>query len=166
VLNLDAQSSLKVIAMMRDIQFGRQRGGSIFNILPYIEESSISIAQIADGSSNTYFAGEKHLNSNHYTTGMDPADNETWCTGWNNDNYRLAGTRKPGQECTEESHLKPIPDTPGYGDAFRFGSAHPTEFHVVLGDGSASGISYDVDSETHRRLANRGDGLTIGSDSL
>src|SRR5690606_25462742 len=49
--------------------------------------SVIEIGDLTDGTSKTYFAGEKYLDATHYTTGNDPADNETWCTGYNNDNF-------------------------------------------------------------------------------
>ena len=114
--------------------------------------STITIAQVEDGTSHTYLAGEKYLNPNHYTTGGDPADNETWCTGWNNDNYRVA---KYGD------YLPPMSDRPGFGDSNRFGSAHVSDFHAVFCDGSVRSISYSIDPEMHARLANRKDGLSV-----
>ncbi len=116
------------------------------------ERSTIAISQIEDGTSNTYLAGEKYLNPNHYTTGGDPADNETWCTGWNNDNYRVA---------RYGAFLPPLRDTPGVGYANRFGSAHAGGFNAVFCDGSVHSISFSIDPEMHARLANRKDGLSV-----
>ena len=69
---------------------------SVFTGVTY-HRSEVTIAEIKDGASKTYMAGEKYLNPLHYLTGGDPADNETWCTGWNNDNNRVgwAGGFKP-----------------------------------------------------------------------
>ncbi|MEM9658116.1 MAG: DUF1559 domain-containing protein, partial [Planctomycetota bacterium] len=130
------------------------------------DRSMIRLAQITDGTSNTYFAGEKYLNPEHYLTGGDAADNETWCTGWNNDNFRIAGDCDPNRGCTANQYIPPLPDTPGFQSSVRFGSAHPATFHVVHCDGSTRGISYDIDPETHRRLANREDSETIDASAF
>ena len=111
--------------------------------------STVTIADIVDGTSHTYLAGEKYLNPQHYTTGMTGADNETWCTGWNNDNYRSAGI---GTQV-----LPPKQDTLGFEDGVRFGGPHVAGFNVVMCDGSVRTIAYSVDGMTHRFLGNRAD---------
>jgi prepilin-type N-terminal cleavage/methylation domain-containing protein len=121
------------------------------------EFSEVQLGQIADGTSNTYLAGEKYINAAHYETGGDPADNETWCTGWNNDNYRVA----KGVGTTE--YWPPLQDIAGIGYADRYGSAHPAGFHAVFCDGHVDQIEYGVEPELHRRRANRNDGLSINS---
>ena len=52
------------------------------------QRSEVKIKHLTDGTSHTYIIGEKYINPNHYETGPDGADNETWCTGFNNDNFR------------------------------------------------------------------------------
>jgi len=121
--------------------------------------SEVTLAQVTDGTSNTYFAGEKYLDANHYTTGGDPADNETWCTGWNNDNYRVAAK-------SLTVYYPPLPDIAGITSATSFGSAHPSTFHVAFCDGSARGLTFDIGEDVHRRLANRQDGLTVDAEEL
>ena len=47
-----------------------------------------------------------------------------------------------------------------------FGSAHGNGFQVAFCDGSVKMMSYFIEFETHRRLANRKDGLTIDGKRL
>ena len=117
--------------------------GKLFSGVVY-ERSELSLKRILDGTSKTYFVGEKYLDAQHYTTGGDPADNETWCTGWNNDNYRIA------------LH-PPIRDRPGLRDTTRFGSAHAEGFQVAYCDGSGKMVNYNVDLPVHQAAAHRAD---------
>lgn len=113
------------------------------------QRSSIRLSNIPDGSSKTYLIGEKYLTPRHYSTGLTSADNETWCTGYNNDLFRNA-------------FYEPMQDTDqGDGSSKRFGSAHPAVWLMGFCDGSIHVINFDLDLETHRKLANRKDGLLM-----
>ena len=105
--------------------------------------SQITTAHISDGASCTYFAGEKYLNPDAYFSGTDGADNENAYSGWNNDNYRDASFSYTPQQ-----------DTAGISNTFCFGSVHAAGCQFVFCDGSVHNISYSIDAETHRRLAN------------
>lgn len=107
--------------------------------------SKIALKHISDGSSNTYMVGEKHIKTIFYFNGGDGGDNETWCTGYNNDNYR-------------SGRLPPIADDPEVEHSEQFGSAHPSTWHVAYCDGSVHGLSYDIDPKIHRCMASRNDG--------
>jgi prepilin-type N-terminal cleavage/methylation domain-containing protein len=109
------------------------------------ERSEVGVHHIEDGTSATYLIGEKYLNPLAYETGNDPGDNETWCTGFNNDNYR-------------SGFDLPVVDTPGVAYQNRFGSAHPTGWHMSWCDGHVDYQSYDIDQFVHRGNANRSDG--------
>jgi prepilin-type N-terminal cleavage/methylation domain-containing protein/prepilin-type processing-associated H-X9-DG protein len=109
--------------------------------------SMITMADVADGTSNTYLAGEKYLNPDCYYTGNDGGDNGTFPQGVNADNSRWTGPSYP-----------PMQDTSGAGSSYSFGSAHANSFNMAFCDGSVQAISYMIDLETHRRLGNRMDG--------
>lgn len=124
--------------------------------------SKITIGHIEDGTSKTYLAGEKYLNPLHYLDGGDPADNETWNTGWNNDNYRIA--HLSSDPANNAGYLPPMRDRSGVQSTERFGSAHQTGFNAVFCDGHVESIGYDIHREIHRRQAHRRDGLGTTGD--
>ena len=122
------------------------------------ERSTIATHHVEDGLSNTYLLGEKHIPAEHYESGLDSGDNETWCTGFNNDNYRRTGRLLNG----EIRELLPTPDWAAIEDRFgSFGSAHPTGWNVSFCDGSVHTMAYDIDWHVHRDFGNRMDGNTL-----
>ncbi len=109
------------------------------------QHSEVGIKHITDGTSRTYLIGEKYLDPTNYDTGQDGADNETWCTGFNNDNFRCGFDL-------------PVQDRPGLHPASnRFGSVHSAGWFVSWCDGHVESMSYDIDLLVHRGNANRGD---------
>lgn len=110
------------------------------------EHSEVRLAQIKDGTSNTYLYGEKYTFGDYRT--YDSADNENMYTGMNNDNYRATG-------------YLPQQDRLGYSYGCGFGSAHAAGLNMVLCDGSVHFISYSIDAQTHERLGNLNDGLPV-----
>ena len=111
--------------------------------------SAIKLANVTDGSSNTYLVGEKYLNPDSYSNGTDGADNETMYAGFDNDNHRSSNNWPVAQ------------DTPGYANADVFGSARFGSFNMLFCDGSVKPISYAIDQTTHTRLGTRSDGLPV-----
>jgi hypothetical protein len=107
--------------------------------------SEVSIKHVTDGTSNTYLLGEKYMNVTNYETGEDGGDNETWCTGYNNDNFR-SGFRPPQQ------------DRINTADAMIFGSAHPGVVMMAYCDGSVDAVGLDIDEFVFRGTCNRKDG--------
>lgn len=128
------------------------------------ERSTVSISQVSDGVSQTYLLGEKHVPVVHYKSGLDGGDNETWCTGFNNDNYRSTGRLINGQivenVATHDATVG-VSDTNG-----RFGAAHPASWNVAFCDGSVQQVSYDIDWRVHRDYGNRADGVPTAKFSL
>ena len=113
------------------------------------ERSEVSLARVLDGTSKTYLAGEKYIDADHYLDGGDPADNETWCTGWNNDNYRVSGNGN--------TIFQPLRDRPALTRSNYYGSAHQDGFMAVFADNHVEYISYNIEGVLHRRNANRSD---------
>jgi prepilin-type N-terminal cleavage/methylation domain-containing protein len=122
--------------------------------------SMLRMADITDGASNTYMLGEKYLCPDYYLTGADGGDNEDAMMGDNDDIDRFADPH---------AGVAPMPDTPGVGQgnySFMFGSAHVDGFQMAFCDGSVHMMSYSISFETHRRLADRKDGLPIDGKSF
>ena len=115
--------------------------------------SQTTVADVSDGTSNTYLLGEKYLNSNSYTTNTDAGDDQNMFTGYQDDIIRWTG---PGNDPA----YAPRQDEPADG-VLVFGSAHSGGFNVAMCDGSVHTINYGIDLETHRRLGNRHDNQPI-----
>ena len=129
-------------------QSGAYRTGNAGLTGVSFEMSTIRMANITDGASNTYFAGEKYVNPDHYTDGDLGSDNEWAMVGFDNDTSRCGST-------------PPSQDTPGIDDGMHFGSAHVNGCNFVFCDGSVHTISYFIDQATHAHLCNRADGVPI-----
>jgi hypothetical protein len=106
--------------------------------------SQLRVADIVDGTSNTYLVGEKYLQPDDYEGGADPGNNETAYCGHAVDITRW--TSLP---------YRPQQDRPGSSQPYNFGSAHAGSFAMAMCDGSVRWVSYSIDPEMHRRLGNR-----------
>ena len=113
--------------------------------------SKITAADITDGTSNTYFAGEKSLDTDYYYNGYSGGDDDEQ---YNGDNYDVLRS-------TNNPYFPLLQDRSGYDNVNCFGSAHLGACHMLLCDGSVHSESYSINPETHRRLGNRHDGQPI-----
>ena len=111
------------------------------------QRSEVGIRHVLDGTSKTYLCGEKYLDPNKFEDNADPdtGNNETWCTGHNNDNFRTTA-------------FPPRQDLAGYEDGNIFGSAHSSVWNVAFCDGHVEAMSYDIDPQVHKNFGNRKDG--------
>jgi prepilin-type N-terminal cleavage/methylation domain-containing protein/prepilin-type processing-associated H-X9-DG protein len=109
------------------------------------QRSEVGIQHVTDGTSKTYLAGEKYLDPSLFGSFEDTGDNETWCTGHNNDNYRT-------------TDLQPLQDVYGLEKGNEFGSAHNSVFYMAFCDGHVEAISYDIELLVHKLNGNREDG--------
>ena len=114
--------------------------------------SRIRIAEVTDGTSNTFMVGEKFLCVDRWLNGTDPADNETMYAGYDNDIYRSSNaTYFPPKQDRRSTGLT--------GNAFfTWGSAHPGGFNMSYCDGSVRVLPYTINATDFARLGNRGDG--------
>lgn len=110
------------------------------------QRSEVKVSDITDGTSNTYLVGEKYLNPDDYTTGSDTGDDSPVFGGDDADLVRW-GYDLPRQ------------DTPSYGNAGIFGSAHASGINMAFCDGSVHSIGFTVSITVHACLANRKDGF-------
>jgi prepilin-type N-terminal cleavage/methylation domain-containing protein/prepilin-type processing-associated H-X9-DG protein len=121
----------------------------------------VPLVQVADGTSNTYLLGEKYMCSDCYENGLDGGDDWSQFSGQQDDTARVTGY----YDGSTFIPIPPLQDTPGYwtagGNSMYFGSAHANGVHMAFCDGSVQQISYTIDTEIHRRLGNRFDGLKI-----
>jgi len=113
------------------------------------QRSSVRMADVLDGASQTYLLGEKYLNAAEYTSGAGLGDLESVYHGDNDDTSRV----------TFLADGSPRQDTPGLDNRSLFGSAHAAGCNFAMADGSVRVVSYRIDPEVHRSAGNRADGL-------
>jgi prepilin-type N-terminal cleavage/methylation domain-containing protein len=123
---------------------GRNPAGIVFITGISFQRSEVAIRHITDGTTQTFLIGEKYLNPADYETGLDSADNETWCTGYNNDNFR--STFNP-----------PLPDTYGVSKTNIFGGVHSAGFYMSYCDGHVDLVNYDIDPAVYKMFGARND---------
>jgi prepilin-type N-terminal cleavage/methylation domain-containing protein/prepilin-type processing-associated H-X9-DG protein len=116
--------------------------------------TEVDMAQVRDGTSNTYYAGEKSLNPDLYEGAYPAGWSQSMFNGHDEDNARYANAQSASYRLRR--------DTPGdsAGDA-AFGGAHPGGSQFVFCDGSVRTISWSIDPQIHEYLANRMDGKAI-----
>lgn len=107
---------------------------------------AIKMAEIRDGSSNTYLVGEKHVGRDSYDNAGDPGYDQSMYSGVDVDVARWS-VFPPARD--SETSLE---------NARRFGSAHSSVFHMAMCDSSIRRVSYQIDATVHRWLGNRKDG--------
>jgi prepilin-type N-terminal cleavage/methylation domain-containing protein/prepilin-type processing-associated H-X9-DG protein len=131
--------------------------------------STTKVRDILDGTSNTYLAGDKFCNPDHYFDSVSWGDDGIMLSGYDNDNYRLTAQNynlpSPFTE-NRDTYLPPMRDRRGVESWVCFGSAHINVCNFVFCDGSVRGISYEIDREMHRRIGNRKDKLVIDRSTI
>ena len=127
------------------------------------QRSSIRLAEVTDGASQTYLVGEKYMNPDDYSSGTGLGDMESVYHGDNDDSSRVTFTGDNNYVAPAQypGDGGPRRDQSGFSSRTLFGSAHPGGCNFALVDGSVRSISYGIDLETHRRLGNRRDGLVV-----
>ena len=123
----------------------------------FYNASETTVADITDGLSNTYLAGEKYVYPENSPT--DWGESWNMYVGYDDDICRWVGS----VDDVPTTDFVPRPEQYGYYMLrwHMFGSAHESGCNFVLCDGSVRLINYEIDAEVHRRLGNRMDGLPI-----
>jgi prepilin-type processing-associated H-X9-DG protein len=127
--------------------------------------SQVRIAQITDGTSNTYMVGEKFMApviyedvNNAVEAWQGYGDNQSAFVGFEWDNQRVAWA-PDARYASDESVYQPQKDADRTGpvNAHAFGSAHSAALNMAMCDGSVDSIAYDIDRDLHRSNAMRSD---------
>ena len=109
----------------------------------------IRMADITDGSSNTFLVGDKRLNLRSLGQ-VQNDDGVGYTSGWSVDTIR-------------RTDKGPKPDYYGDGGSGkkRFGSSHTGGLNMVFADGSVHFIPYSIAQTTFSYLGNKSDGHVI-----
>jgi prepilin-type N-terminal cleavage/methylation domain-containing protein/prepilin-type processing-associated H-X9-DG protein len=125
----------------------------------------VSTKHITDGTSHTMLVGEKYVPSNAYLGGAY-GDNFTWTRGseWEGVRYAWRYNANNQQDIIRNdtpvnAQLSALGELPC--NCYIFGSAHPGGINAGFADGSMRVISYDIEANVFKRLANRQDGESI-----
>ncbi len=129
---------------------GRASGGRMAYSGFSFTNSKVGVQHVEDGLSKTVMIMEKFVIIDFYNTGEDWGDNETWCTGFNNDNFRVTFF-PPQLDATSDQITR---------DRARFlsGSTHPGGVNVCNGDGSVKLVEYGVEQAVWNSSGHRSDG--------
>jgi prepilin-type processing-associated H-X9-DG protein len=124
--------------------------------------SEVRVKDILDGTTKTYLLGEKHVNPDNYTDGLDWADAASVYGGhdWTIARWTHYNATNPGLS------YAPQQDTPGDIYPEGFGSAHSVGLNMSFCDGSVRMISYQIDPKVHGWLGNRRDENVIDTSNL
>jgi prepilin-type N-terminal cleavage/methylation domain-containing protein/prepilin-type processing-associated H-X9-DG protein len=111
------------------------------------QRSQTRIEEILSGTSNVFLAGEKFMDTLHYSDGLWGGDNENMYCGYDNDITR----------CT---YNLPLQDAPGIPlnplqPQFRFGSVHPGGVNMLMCDGSVRFVEYAIAIDVWQPMGRR-----------
>ncbi|MGE3805692.1 MAG: DUF1559 domain-containing protein [Gemmataceae bacterium] len=134
----------------------------------FYHNSDTRIADITDGTSNTYLLGETRYLGVY--SGNPNASGQWWYATWGSTFFNgnatmpltLAATRMP----INGSDVDPGVDAQlarNTVSAVMFGSRHEGGCHFALADGSVRFVSQNIDLATYQSMGIRNDGLPIGS---
>lgn len=166
--NADVTGSL---AFKWPADYGTTWGGVVF------QRSTISDANVKDGTSHTYLFGEKFVDRTHYDDGQAPGNGGSVYSGFGPDTIRctyVKPTTQPGNtfqepgQPTDPTYPAMMNDTmdvttgtgavdPNGVFPFLFGSPHSGIVNFALCDGSTRNITVSIDPLTHRYLGERND---------
>ncbi|WP_428303626.1 DUF1559 domain-containing protein [Lacipirellula sp.] len=126
--------------------------------------SEVTIAQMPDGTSNTYAVGEKYINPLSYEDYTDGGNDWSLYSGGQDDTLRTTMYRPNISPPLVSTPLQDNAQAATYNEIF--GSAHAGGTMFAMCDSSVQFISFDVSPEVHRCLGNRDDGQAVSLSEL
>jgi prepilin-type N-terminal cleavage/methylation domain-containing protein len=127
-----------------------------------VRGSSVTMADIIDGTSSTLLAGEKCMNvgliGSHQTD-----DDSGWVDGWDWDTVRW-GYYQPHADWDDGAPS--AADSGNVALHSAFGSSHNGFFNAALCDGSVRTISFNISLGTFKLLSSRNDGKIIDGNAF
>jgi prepilin-type N-terminal cleavage/methylation domain-containing protein len=127
------------------------------------QRSRTRVVDVSDGTSNTYWLGEKNVDPERYETYSRPGDSQSMFNGHDQDNTRYAGINVLFNRAREYALIR---DTRGESHHECFGGAHPGACLFAFCDGSVRPIGYSIASAVHGAMAARNDGTAVNPDDL
>jgi type II secretory pathway pseudopilin PulG len=125
----------------------------------------VSLADVADGISNTAMLSEKRLKKDRFGSSED--DSRGWASpGWSLEIYRMpvADADRPATDRGPSPDIE-ITDGlvfPDLDSALKqFGSSHPRGVNMVLGDGSVRFVRFHPNPDAFLRYCNRNDSVAV-----
>lgn len=114
------------------------------------QRSMVTIADILDGTSNTYLVGEKYLS-------ISDLEEATGNYCWGDDGPALSGD---DHDIWRWTATPPLHDNWAIDDHWSFGTTH-NALWMAMCDGSVRAIRFEISPTVHRDLGNRKDGSNV-----
>ena len=126
----------------------------------------VSFGMITDGTANTVMLAEKRVPAGKYGQRLSDDNEGWWIMSRDWDNIRTPGALyiQAATTLRQGDPLAPWPDTrqPQAGNGgWRFGSAHPNGFNVVMCDASVHMYDFGIDPIVFALLCARADGINV-----
>ena len=116
--------------------------------------SQTRLGQVSDGTSKTLCIGEKYMNADRYTDGLDPADDQNILQGIDRDVNGYTASMLNGRVVED---FVPRRDVHGLGLNWTFGSSHDAIFNTVFIDGSGRTLEYGIEPDVFFLMGGRND---------
>lgn len=126
----------------------------------------VSFGNISDGSSNTMMYGESSAATTKYVLPLENPNEAWWASNGQHSPSRYQSMRSLGPSLGAISDNQLLEGDNQSNHREGFGSAHPSTFNIVLGDGSTRAINIDISAEDLFGLGNRADGTVINVTEL
>jgi prepilin-type processing-associated H-X9-DG protein len=122
------------------------KGGIVYPL------GNVTMAEIADGTSNTYLCGEKYIELGCYENGECWGDQATLYSGYDAGNVRFS---------CKDTFPRAMQDSTNVNPPTLWGGVHAGAFPMGFCDGSVRPVSYGINPQVHDHLGHRSDGNVV-----